>query len=72
MLLQRAAAEDFDEEEQEALEAENEAEEELYDQVGSKGTGAALLQSLLLPLSWGAASATRGIAARCIGSRLRL
>jgi hypothetical protein len=32
-LLQRAAAEDFDEEEQEALEAENEAEEELYDQV---------------------------------------
>lgn len=32
---QRAAAEDFDEEEQEALEAENEAEEELYDQVGS-------------------------------------
>jgi hypothetical protein len=31
---QRAAAEDFDEEEQEALEAENEAEEELYDQVG--------------------------------------
>jgi hypothetical protein len=34
-LSQRAAAEDFDEEEQEALEAENEAEEELYDQVGA-------------------------------------
>lgn len=34
MLLQRAAAEDFDEEEEEALQAENEAEEELYDQVG--------------------------------------
>jgi hypothetical protein len=32
---QRSAAEDFDEEEQEALEAENEAEEELYDQVGA-------------------------------------
>eukprot|EP00879_Flechtneria_rotunda_P021574 GHRR01022737.1.p1 GENE.GHRR01022737.1~~GHRR01022737.1.p1 ORF type:complete len:295 (+),score=116.76 GHRR01022737.1:93-977(+) len=32
---QRAAAEDFDEEEEEALAAENEAEEELYDQVGS-------------------------------------
>lgn len=30
---QRAAAEDFDEDEQEALEMENEAEEELYDQV---------------------------------------
>eukprot|EP00878_Enallax_costatus_P012560 GHUV01013118.1.p1 GENE.GHUV01013118.1~~GHUV01013118.1.p1 ORF type:complete len:1009 (+),score=321.88 GHUV01013118.1:364-3390(+) len=31
----RVAAEDFDEEEEEALAAENEAEEELYDQVGS-------------------------------------
>ncbi|WIA40679.1 hypothetical protein OEZ86_004377 [Tetradesmus obliquus] len=31
----RASAEDFDEEEQEALAAENEQEEELYDQVGS-------------------------------------
>jgi hypothetical protein len=28
------ASEDFDEEEAEALEAENEAEEELFDQVG--------------------------------------
>lgn len=37
---QRAAAEDFDEEEQEALEAENEAEEELYDQVGGAGRAA--------------------------------
>jgi hypothetical protein len=33
VLLQRASAEDFDEEEQEALAAENEQEEELYDQV---------------------------------------
>jgi hypothetical protein len=32
--MQRASAEDFDEEEQEALAAENEQEEELYDQVG--------------------------------------
>ena len=34
---QRSAAEDFDEEEQEALAAENEQEEELYDQVGLSG-----------------------------------
>jgi hypothetical protein len=33
--LQRAGAEDFDEDEAEALEEENEAEEELFDQVGT-------------------------------------